>query len=161
MLSCIFKAIQPYAPTVLRIGLGISFAYHGAQKVFGVFGGNGMEGFIGFVSSLGVPFPEFFAWAAALSEFAGGILLVLGLLTNYAAFFLVITMMVAFFGAHKGSFADSGDTAFVFGIAALSLMFSGSGRFGLDSLLAPIRFGSKANVCNQNLTLKSLEGENH
>ncbi len=157
MFNCIFKAVQPYAPTVLRIGLGISFAYHGAQKVFGVFGGHGMEGFTGFVGSLGLPFPELFAWAAALSEFVGGILLILGFLTNYAAIFLAITMAVAFFGAHKGSFADGGDTSFVFGIASLSLMFSGAGKFGLDSLIASKRTSSCACGCKHNATQEAAE----
>ena len=81
---------------LLRLGFGLGIAYHGYGKIFGGYMGKFAMG----VAALGIPFPEFFAWAAALSEFVGGLLLVLGLLTRPAAFFIMSTMLVAVFGQH-------------------------------------------------------------
>ncbi|MFH1359633.1 MAG: DoxX family protein [Candidatus Omnitrophota bacterium] len=57
---------------ILRIGLGTIFLAHGLQKVFGVFGGPGIEGFTGMMKNLGFSFPVFWAWTAALGELLGG-----------------------------------------------------------------------------------------
>src|SRR3989338_2225058 len=80
----------------LRVLRGAAMVYHGYGKVFG----GHMEGMIQGVAGMGFHAPVFFAWAAALSEFAGGILLVLGLFTRPAALFILITMGVAAFVAH-------------------------------------------------------------
>src|SRR3989338_5873123 len=77
----------------LRVLTGLGMAYHGYGKVFG----GSMDKMTEGVAAMGFPAPEFFAWAAALSEFAGGILLVLGLFTRPAALFILITMAVAVF----------------------------------------------------------------
>ena len=58
------------------------------------------DGFIGFVGKLGFPAPDFFAWAAGLSELVGGIFIALGLMTRVSGFFLLQTMLVAVFLAH-------------------------------------------------------------
>src|SRR5688572_29008146 len=80
----------------LRVMMGLGADYHGYGKLFG----RGIEGFAGGVEKMGFPFPLFFAWAAALSEFVGGILVIAGLKTRYAALFIFITMSVAAFHAH-------------------------------------------------------------
>src|SRR5215204_5007135 len=80
---------------LLRIFAGISIAAaHGIGKI------PPGEGLITRARELGFPAPVIFAWAAALSEFLGGILLALGLFTRLAAFFIACTMLVAILGVH-------------------------------------------------------------
>lgn len=84
---------------VLRLtGLGLAFG-HGWGKVQGLAAGDGR--FIESVASLGFPAPAVFAWAAALSEFLGGLLVALGLGTRIAAIAAAATMVVAAFLRHK------------------------------------------------------------
>ena len=77
--------------------MGSGIAYHGYGKVFG----GDITPLTQGVTAMGFPYPEVFAWAAALSEFLGGICIVLGLFTRPAAFFVFATMSVAAFIAHK------------------------------------------------------------
>ncbi|MEM6326570.1 MAG: DoxX family protein [Bacteroidota bacterium] len=117
---------------VLRVGIGLAMAFaHGLGKI------PPSEGFINATANLGFPLPELFAWAAALAEFGGGLLIAVGLLTRPAAAALAFTMAVAFFGAHGGDPFGERELAFVFGIASVALMISGAGRLSLDRLLAP------------------------
>jgi len=81
---------------ILRLLMGSGIAYHGYGKVFG----GHMAMMVPGVEKMGFPMPEVFAWAAALAEFAGGILIVLGLCTRVAAFFVFCTMSVAWMIAH-------------------------------------------------------------
>ena len=84
-----------FALLALRLFTGISMALaHGLGKI------PPSEGFINATANLGFPFPSFFGWAAALSEFLGGILLAIGLFTRPAALFLSFTMLVAAFIRH-------------------------------------------------------------
>jgi len=135
MIAKFFDALIPFAPLVLRIGLGVAFTFHGAQKVFGIWDGKGVDAMAENVAGMGFPFPVFFAWAAALSEFAGGIMVFFGLFTRFAAFFQVITMCVAFFGVHHASFLQHADGAFLYGMAALALVFGGGGKCAIDNLI--------------------------
>jgi len=80
----------------LRILVGSSIVSHGFDKMFG----GGMPGFIHGVATMGFPMPHFFAWAAVLSEFLGGLFLILGFGTRIAAFFIFCTMSVALFIRH-------------------------------------------------------------
>lgn len=112
----------------LRVLAGAGLAYHGFGKVFG---GN-MAGFAQGVVKLGFPAPEFFAWAAALSEFLGGLLLILGLFTRPAAFFVFITMAVSGFLQHAQDPFQVKELAFLYGIVALSLILTGAGQFSVD-----------------------------
>jgi putative oxidoreductase len=82
---------------VLRVLMGLGIASHGYQKLFtpGI-----LDKFTAGVERLGFPAPGFFAWLAALSEFAGGIFIALGLGTRLSALFVFFTMCVAFFRAH-------------------------------------------------------------
>lgn len=112
----------------LRVLAGTGLAYHGFGKVFG---GN-MAGFAQGVAKLGFPAPDFFAWAAALSEFLGGILLILGLFTRPSAFFVFVTMAVAGFLQHAKDPFQVKELAFLYGIVALSLILTGAGKFSVD-----------------------------
>src|SRR5881296_1521867 len=88
-----------WAITVVRVVLGVIFFAHGAQKVFGWFGGPGLRGVIGyFKQSLGVPAP--LTVLAALTEFFGGLAMIVGFLVRPAAVGLIIVMLVAIVKVH-------------------------------------------------------------
>ena len=116
------------APRILagaRILAGIMFACHGAQKVFGVFGG--------------VPptAPALIIWTSGPIELIGGILIALGLFTRSAAFLSSGLMAVAYFMAHapKSFFpiVNGGDSAVQFCFVFLYLVFAGAGAWSLDA----------------------------
>ena len=83
--------------TLLRVVLGLMFAYHGYLKLFVA---DGFKGTIGFFTAIGLPLPLYSALLASLAEFVGGILLILGFLTRFASVVLIIEMLVAFFKVH-------------------------------------------------------------
>jgi putative oxidoreductase len=120
----------------LRIPVGIIFAAHGAQKLFGWFGGYGLEGTGQFFGSVGLNPGNLLALLAGLAEFFGGLALVAGLLVRPAAAALAFAMLVAIFAVHwgKGFFAASGGYEFALALfaASLSLLFTGAGRFSVD-----------------------------
>jgi putative oxidoreductase len=112
------------------MGLGISL-FHGYGKVFG----GRMEQFTEGVGKIGFPSPDLFAWAAALSEFLGGILIALGLGTRIAAFFVFSTMTVAAFIRHASDTFDVKELALLYGTIAMAIVLIGPGRFSLDYLI--------------------------
>lgn len=93
------------------------------------------DGFIEHIASLGFPMPSFFAWAAALSEYAGAFLLAVGLLTRPASFFIAITMFGAAFLNHASDPFAVAEKAYLYLAIALVFVVLGSGRFGVDSLI--------------------------
>lgn len=119
----------------LRIMMGLTIAWIGYGKVFGGAVTQLTEG----VRALGFPAPALFAWLAALSEFAGGLLIALGLGTRVAAVFVFITMSVAFFGAHAADPFHVKLPAYLYGIIAVALVLTGAGRFSLDALWCRVR----------------------
>jgi putative oxidoreductase len=124
----------------LRVPVGIIFAAHGAQKLFGWFGGYGLEGTAGWMDSIGLSPGMVMAFLAGAAEFFGGIALVLGLLTRPAAFALSIAMLVAIFAVHFQNGLFMSNNGYEFGLALLaasvSLLFSGAGKASVDSMLA-------------------------
>jgi putative oxidoreductase len=124
----------------LRIPVGIIFAAHGAQKLFGWFGGYGLEGTGQFFGSVGLNPGYLMALLAGLAEFVGGVALVLGVLVRPAAAALAFAMLVAIFAVHwdKGFFAASGGYEYALALfaASLALLFSGAGRFSVDRAIA-------------------------
>ena len=127
----------------LRIPVGIVFAAHGAQKLFGWFGGYGLEGSGQFFASVGLNPGYLLALLAGLAEFFGGLALIAGLLVRPAAAALAFAMLVAIFAVHwgKGFFAASGGYEFALALfaASLSLLFSGAGRFSVDRAIIGAR----------------------
>ena len=94
--------------------------------------------FILALTKRGFPLPGVFGWAALLSEFAGGgILLALGLLTRPAAGFVLITLTVAAFDIHSGDPFAKRELALAYAVVALTLLIAGPGRFSLDRPSAP------------------------
>lgn len=111
---------------LLRLGAGLSLAFgHGLGKL------PVSAGFVAGTAEMGFPLPALFAWAAALSEFVGGVLLAVGFMTRPAAFFVACTMATAFFLRHGGAFGE-GEKALLFLVAALALLASGAGRYAAD-----------------------------
>jgi putative oxidoreductase len=115
----------------LRILGGAGMAYHGYGKVFG----GHMEQMAVGVGNLGFPFPLFFSWAAALSEFAGGLLLVIGFKTRIAALFVFMTMSVAAFMVHASDPFKIKELALAYWTIGLTLFLTGGGKYSLDEKL--------------------------
>ena len=144
MLAAFFKTRDHLAPLVLRIFLVMVFFPHGAQKVFGWWGGGGFSGTMqSFTQNMNIPAP--FAFLAILAEFGGSICLLLGLLTRLSAFgifsvMLVATLMVhldhGFFMNWQGNQKGEGFEYHLLAMAiALALMISGGGKWSLDNLI--------------------------
>ena len=129
-----------WAPLALRIPVGIVFVAHGAQKLFGAFGGYGLEGTGQFMDSLGLSPGYFMALLAGAAEFFGGLALLLGLLVRPAAAVLAVTMVVAIAAVHldKGLFMANNGYEFALALlaAAVSLLLSGAGNASVDATLA-------------------------
>jgi len=124
---------------ITRLVVGLTLAAHGAQKLFGWFGGYGLKGTGGFFESLGFRPGVLFAAEAGLGEFIGGLLTATGFLWPVGPALLVIVMVVAIFAVHweKGFFAQAGGLEYPLVIAgsAVGLAFAGTGSYGLDAAL--------------------------
>lgn len=117
------------AHAILRIGAGLLFMQHGAQKLFGVLGGMGGPGQKAeLMSQMG---------AAGVLEFFGGLLIVIGLATRPVAALLFLQMLVAYFQAHapQGGFPvqNQGELALLYALVWLYLAASGAGPLSVDS----------------------------
>lgn len=123
---------------VLRIFLGIVFFMHGSQKIFGWFGGYGLEATINtFVSKFSIP--PFLAYIAALTEFLGGIFILIGFLTRVMALGLIVDMMTAILLVHlKNGFFNPAGFEFPLALLTISLVLFlfGAGVYSIDEVLA-------------------------
>src|SRR3954470_3195382 len=121
----------------LRLVVGGLFAAHGAQKLFGSLGGHGLHGTGQFFEQLGLRPGRRHATAAGLSEFGGGLLLVLGLLTPVGAAAIIAVMTVAVLTVHgaKGWQNTEGGYEYtvVLATAAFALAAAGPGAWSLDN----------------------------
>ncbi|MEU6741221.1 DoxX family protein [Streptosporangium sandarakinum] len=127
------RALYDVAALIARIVVGVIFFAHGWQKAAG--GGPGAAA--AKFAAMGVPLPEASAWYAVVVELAGGILLILGLLTPLAGLLLAVDMLGAVLFVHRGAlFVGEGgfELAGALGSAALLLAAGGAGRVGLDHL---------------------------
>lgn len=123
---------------VLRVVVGLVVAAHGAQKLFGVWGGPGMAGFTGWLASMRLKPAPLWAWLAALAEFGGGIMIALGLLSPLGALGVAATMLMAIISAHWPKFFSS-DNGMEFPLAllaaAVAIILAGPGAYSLDAAL--------------------------
>ena len=85
---------------ILRLVVGLILAGHGAQKLFGWFGGPGLQGTTGWLRQLGLRPAPFWAFMAGLSEFGGGLLLALGLLNPLGSLGIIGAMLMAIILVH-------------------------------------------------------------
>ncbi len=124
---------------ILRLVVGLILAAHGAQKLFGWWGGPGMTGWTQSVQRLRIRPAQPWAWVAALSEFGGGLLLALGLLSPLGSLAIVGAMVVAIVTVHlsRGFWTNKGGYEFNLSLiaAAAALALTGPGPYSLDGAL--------------------------
>ena len=124
-----------YGLLLLRVVCGLTISAHGAQKLFGWFGGHGVRGTAGFFENLGFRPPVILAVLAGLGE-AGGVLFAVGFLTPLAALGITIVMFNAIAVVHwsKGFFNGNGGFEFPLSLAtiAVAVAATGPGRFSID-----------------------------
>jgi len=112
----------------LRLFAGLTMAFaHGQGKM------PPEDMFVGYLESMGLPFPILLAWLAALSEFVGGILVAIGFLTRPAALALVVTMLVAAFMAHAADPFAKKEMALLFTSIFAYIFVAGAGKFAVDN----------------------------
>ena len=125
--------LAPSVQAVLRIGTGLLFMPHGAQKLFGLFGGMGGSGASAdLFSQMGL---------AGVLEFFGGLLLVVGLLTRPVAVVLTLLMIAAYVIAHAPQggvpVLNGGELALLYALIFAYLAAAGPGKWSLDARLLP------------------------
>lgn len=115
--------LESYAYAALRVVTGLLFLFHGLQKLFGMYGGQ--------VAPMGSLF-----WVAGVLELAGGLLVMVGLLTPIVAFILSGEMAVAYFKVHLPQafwpIENQGELAALYCFIFLFIATRGSGMFSLD-----------------------------
>jgi putative oxidoreductase len=130
VLDRLFAPGARFAPVLLRVIVGIVAVLHGWPKL------KSLSPFIERVAKLGLPFPAAFATAAALSEFLGGILLLVGLFTRYAALCFGCTMAMAVFKVHwiNGFYSQNKGYEYplVLLVGCVSLLLTGAGPVSID-----------------------------
>jgi len=124
---------------IIRVFFGLAIAGHGAQKLFGWFGGYGIKQTGGFFESIGFRPGAVFATVAGLSEMGGGVLLTVGLFTPFGAAAVLSAMLVAMVSVHlKNGFFATGngiELPFLYAVAALGIALTEGGAISLDRLL--------------------------
>ena len=134
---------------VARLVLGPLMAAHGAQKLFGWFGGYGLAGVGAWLESIGYKPGRVFALAAGSSEFAGGLLIAAGLLGPVGPALVIATMIVAAGSVHwPNVFAASNgiELPLVYGVGAAALALTGYGAYSIDHAFDLAGFWSPAIV---------------
>jgi putative oxidoreductase len=134
-LGGIYSSVQAYAEPMLRIVLGGVLIPHGCQKLFGMFGGMGFVRNAELFDKLGYSPGAFWGTLVGCTELIGGILLVIGLFTRFAAAAVVIFMIAAIhFSSAKGFFWTAGGMEYpiLIGACALFFLIRGGGHCSVD-----------------------------
>lgn len=138
---------------VIRSMLGVVFMYHGAQKLFGWFGGGGLSGTSAFMEQIGMPLPSVSALMAGGVEFFGGLALILGLWTRLTALPLIFTMLVAVVKVHGGAFgAQQGGMEYPLTLAMvlIGLSLTGGGQLSVTAMLGQKKPSNPTTITNAN-----------
>jgi putative oxidoreductase len=139
MFNKVIQSNAGFAALVLRVPVGIVLAAHGAQKLFGWFGGYGLEGTGQWMASIGLAPGYLMALMAGSAEFFGGLALMFGLLTRPAAVVNAFAMLVAIFSVHisHGLFISNNGYEFALALfaATFALAIQGGGKFAIDNRL--------------------------
>ncbi|MEJ7618983.1 MAG: DoxX family protein [Pyrinomonadaceae bacterium] len=143
MLRSFIETTPTWVTLPLRLALGAVFIGHGAQKVFGVWGGPGLEKWISGQAPLGLRPAALWLAVAAFSELIGGALVLLGLLTRVGALAIAGVMIVAMIGVHwsGGFFLQSRGIEYTVVLLAMAvaLVIAGGGHFSADAKFASPR----------------------
>lgn len=128
-----------YDTLPLRLIAGITFAAHGAQKLFGWFGGYGLEATAGWMASIGLQPGMLMALLAGSAEFFGGLFLIAGLLVRPSALVLAFTMVIAVVLVHlpHGFFMSNNGYEYALVLLAVSvgLLIRGAGSLSMDNAI--------------------------
>lgn len=139
-LAKLYSGWEEFAYLLLRVAAGLILIPHGMQKLFGSFGGPGMNGFIATLRKVGYPMADMWGWMIALLEFGGGILLVIGLFTRPVALLVLIFMLeAARFHLGVGGFfwtARGNEYPLLFAVVALLLVIRGGGPYSVDAKMS-------------------------
>jgi putative oxidoreductase len=134
-LGPIYQRFSPCVEAALRIALGAILIPHGCQKLFGWFGGAGLERFATIFANIGYKPGLFWAIVVGLTEALGGLLLALGLFTRPVALAILIFMLNAIYvTSAKGFFWTAGgfEYSLLIGFVALYFLIRGGGACSLD-----------------------------
>ncbi|WP_297548535.1 DoxX family protein [Amycolatopsis sp.] len=123
---------------IMRVALGVTMGAHGLQHLFGLFGGPGIAGFARFLGSFGFTSQTtLLSWLTGISEVGGGALVIVGLFTPLGATALLgVAVNIVYAKWHGGFFEGQGggfEFELLLGVVALTLLFTGAGRFSLDA----------------------------
>ncbi|SEA92803.1 DoxX family protein [Marinobacterium iners] len=139
LITRLLNTSDSFAPLALRVPAGVIFMAHGAQKLFGAFGGYGLEGTGQWMASIGLEPGYLMALLAGSAEFFGGLAILIGLLVRPAAAALAFAMLVAIFAVHIGNGLFMSNNGYEFALSllaiAVSLLISGGGNLSLDRML--------------------------
>ena len=139
LLKYITTSAAGYDTLPLRVATGLIFAAHGAQKLFGWFGGYGLEGTGGWMASIGLEPGVLMAGLAGAAEFFGGLALIVGLLVRPASVILALTMLVAIVKVHLSNGLFMSNNGYEFGLALLTisvaLAIRGAGSISVDQMV--------------------------
>ena len=129
-----------YGLTILRIAVGVIFAAHGSQKLFGLFGGYGLAGTAQYMDSIGLHPGYLMATLAGVTEFFAGLALIIGLLVRPAALGLTFLSLVAIFTVHISNGLFMANNGYEFALAllggSLAVMIEGAGKLSVDRAIA-------------------------
>jgi putative oxidoreductase len=122
---------------VLRVIVGLLFAGHGAQKLFGWFGGGGLEGTAGMFDSIGLRPGQVHARTGGTAEFLGGLLIAVGLFTPFAAAALIAVMAAAVITVHAPNGIWNTNKGYEYNLVMAATVFAlagvGAGAWSLDN----------------------------
>jgi putative oxidoreductase len=129
-----------YGLTILRIAVGVIFAAHGSQKLFGLFGGYGLAGTAQYMESIGLTPGYLMATLAGGTEFFAGLALIIGLLVRPAALGLTFLSLVAIFTVHISNGLFMANNGYEFALAllggSLAVLIEGAGKLSVDRAIA-------------------------
>jgi putative oxidoreductase len=138
-LGTLYTSLDRYMLPMLRIALGLILIPHGCQKLFGWFGGAGFARFTQIFEGIGYKPGAFWVTVVALTELVGGLMLVFGFFTRFAALAVVIFMINAvWFTSAKGFFWTAGGSEFSLLLLAVALVYlvKGGGEYSVDSKMS-------------------------
>ena len=140
MITRVLSTRAGYGLTILRVFVGIIFAAHGSQKLFGWFGGGGLAGTAQWMESIGLAPGTLMAALAGGTEFFGGLALIVGLLARPAALGLSFTLLVAIFSVHISNGLFMANNGYEFALALLggtvAVLIEGAGKLSIDRAIA-------------------------